>query len=66
MSKDRGDVVAPVSYITISEAASELRVSEKTIRRRIKERVLVATRSGAGGVYRISRAELEAFIERVW
>jgi len=46
---------------TISEAAKILKVSEATIRRRIKERKIVASRDGR--IMRILGKELQRYLE---
>lgn len=50
------------TYLTIPEAAAWLRCSNDTIRRRIKSGVLPAVLFA--GKYRITRADIEAMIER--
>jgi excisionase family DNA binding protein len=48
--------------LKISEVAEHLRVSERTVYRWLRDRQLTAVR--IGGVTRVRRQDLEAFIER--
>ena len=58
MSNKRANVLEPL--LTIPEVARICRVSDKTIRRRIKCNELPAIR--LGGQWRIERGDLEAYI----
>lgn len=48
-------------YLTVTEAAFYLGVSELTIRRRIKDGVLNAVQGG--GVIRLRRSEIDRYME---
>ncbi|MFP3883347.1 MAG: helix-turn-helix transcriptional regulator [Actinomycetota bacterium] len=53
----------PSRLITVTEAASVARVSEKTIRRRLSSRKLKYLRVG-GRAIRIRRGDLEAWLDK--
>lgn len=53
-------------FLTVSEVAAELRVSEETVRRWLRTKRLRGVQLGGGhSGYRIERAELERFLEAV-
>ncbi len=51
--------------LTVAEAATELRVSGRTVERMVREGVLLAVRIGKRGDQRIRRADLEKFVGRL-
>ncbi len=49
-------------YLTIKDIAQQLKMDEKTIRRWIKDKKLPAIE--LGGKYRVTRSDLNAFLEK--
>lgn len=51
------------AFLTVADVATELKVSESTVRRSIKRGALNVYRLGKSGMIRISRQQLQAFLD---